>query len=514
MLEMIFLPNFEQNSVRLFCSKRYFLYICSKINAKIMAQKIIGRKQESKELLDLYKENKPVFAVIYGRRRVGKTFLVRELFQDKMSFYHTGLSPYELSGQKIMEQQLASFYSSLVRYGSKSKKVPSSWLEAFDALINLLEEQDADKRQVIFIDELPWLDTPRSGFVTALEHFWNGWAAGKQNVMLIVCGSATSWISDKLLNNKGGLFDRTTDEIKLRPFTLGECEEYYQANNIVMSKFDQIQCYMATGGIPYYISMLQKGKSLAQNMDRLFFEPAAKLGLEFDRLYSSLFTNAEDCMTIVRLLAQKRQGYTRKEIVSLTKIPNGGGLSATLKSLEVSDFITSYVKYDYPKREVYFRLTDFYSKFYLSFIDGRKTTNPHFWQDNLLTPELTAWRGFTFESLCYYHLPQIKQALGISGVQTEVSPWKSRKEKDGAQIDMIIDRADRVINVCEMKFCEDDFSINAAYDKNLRHKLSTFAEETKCRSSLHLTLVTTYGLKFNEYAGRVQSVVTMDDLFK
>jgi hypothetical protein len=332
--------------------------------------------------------------------------------------------------------------------------------------------------------------------------------------MLIVCGSATSWISDKLLNNKGGLFDRTTDEIKLRPFTLGECEEYYQANNIVMSKFDQIQCYMATGGIPYYISMLQKGKSLAQNMDRLFFEPAAKLGLEFDRLYSSLFTNAEDCMTIVRLLAQKRQGYTRKEIVSLTKMPNGGGLSATLKSLEVSDFITSYVKYDYPKREVYFRLTDFYSKFYLSFIDGRKTTNPHFWQDNLLTPELTAWRGFTFESLCYYHLPQIKQALGISGVQTEVSPWKSRKEKDGAQIDMIIDRADRVINVCEMKFCEDDFSINAAYDKNLRHKLSTFAEETKCRSSLHLTLVTTYGLKFNEYAGRVQSVVTMDDLFK
>lgn len=479
-----------------------------------MAQKIIGRKQESKELLDLYKENKPVFAVIYGRRRVGKTFLVRELFQDKMSFYHTGLSPYELSGQKIMEQQLASFYSSLVRYGSKSKKVPSSWLEAFDALINLLEEQDADKRQVIFIDELPWLDTPRSGFVTALEHFWNGWAAGKQNIMLIVCGSATSWISDKLLNNKGGLFDRTTDEIKLRPFTLGECEEYYQANNIVMSKFDQIQCYMATGGIPYYISMLQKGKSLAQNMDRLFFEPAAKLGLEFDRLYSSLFTNAEDCMTIVRLLAQKRQGYTRKEIVSLTKIPNGGGLSATLKSLEVSDFITSYVKYDYPKREVYFRLTDFYSKFYLSFIDGRKTTNPHFWQDNLLTPELTAWRGFTFESLCYYHLPQIKQALGISGVQTEVSPWKSRKEKDGAQIDMIIDRADRVINVCEMKFCEDDFSINAAYDKNLRHKLSAFAEETKCRSSLHLTLVTTYGLKFNEYAGRVQSVVTMDDLFK
>lgn len=179
------------------------------------------------------------------------------------------------------------------------------------------------------------MDTPRSGFITALEHFWNGWGAGKENLMLIVCGSATSWISDKLLNNKGGLFDRTTDEIKLRPFTLGECERFYQANHIVMSKFDQVQCYMATGGIPYYISMLQKGKSLAQNIDRLFFEPNAKLKLEFDRLYSSLFTNAEDCKKIVRLLAKKQQGYTRKEIQVLTNLADGGGLSTTLKTLEV-----------------------------------------------------------------------------------------------------------------------------------------------------------------------------------
>lgn len=479
-----------------------------------MAQEIIGRKQEIKELTALYLANKPVFAVVYGRRRVGKTFLVRELFGEKFSFYHTGLSPYEMNGEKLLEQQLKNFNNNLIRYGSNTKSSPQNWFEAFDALINLLEEQGKDKRQVVFIDEMPWLDTPRSGFITALEHFWNGWGAGRENLMLIVCGSATSWISDKLLNNKGGLYDRTTDEIKLSPFTLGECESYYKANNIVMSKLEQAQCYMATGGIPYYISMLQKDKSLAQNIDRLFFESNAKLKFEFDRLYSSLFTNAEDCKKIVRLLSKKRQGYTRQEIMKAMNLPSGGGLSATLKALEVSDFITSYVKYGYPKREVYYRLTDFYSKFYLSFIDGKKTTNPRFWQDNLLTPELTAWRGFTFESLCFYHLPQIKQALGISGVQTEVSPWKSRKEKDGAQIDMVISRADRVINICEMKFCEDDFSINATYDKNLRHKLSTFMEETKCRCSLHLTLVTTYGLKHNEYSGRIQSIITLEDLFK
>ena len=479
-----------------------------------MAQKIIGRSQEARELQELYENGKPVFAVVYGRRRVGKTFLVRELFKNAMTFYHTGLSPYELATDKLKTQQLGNFYSSLVRYGSKRGKLPQDWFEAFDMLIALLESKNTGKRQVVFIDELPWMDTPRSGFVTALEHFWNGWGAGRDNLMLIVCGSATSWISDKLLNNKGGLYDRTTNEIKLRPFTLGECASFYEQEGIVMSRYDQLQCYMITGGIPYYLSMLQKGKSLAQNVDRMFFAPDGKLSLEFDRLYSSLFTNDEECKKIVRLLAKSRQGYTRKDIVSLAKLTDGGGLTATLKALEVSDFVTSYVKFGYPKREVYYRLTDFYSKFFLSFIDGKRTTNPTFWQDNLKTPELTAWRDFTFETLCYYHLPLIKQSLGISGVQTEASAWKSRKEKDGAQIDMLISRADNVVNVCEIKFCEDDFTITAAYDKVLRNKLSTFEEETKCRKSLHLTLVTTYGVKCNEYSSRVQNVVTMDDLFK
>lgn len=481
-----------------------------------MAQKIIGRKLEIKELQELYHSDKPVFAVVYGRRRVGKTFLVREMFGDKLSFYHTGLSPFELENERLKERQLENFHTSLVRYGSRRSRAPKDWFEAFDRLIELLEKKDPQKkqRQVVFIDELPWMDTSRSDFITALEHFWNGWGAGQDNLMLIVCGSATSWISDKLLNNKGGLFNRTTDEIKLRPFTLGECEEYYKANGIVMSRYDQLQFYMATGGIPYYLSMLQRGKSLAQNIDRLFFEPNAKLYAEFDRLYSSLFSNADDCKKIVRLLAKKRQGFTRKEIGEITKLPLGGGLSNTLKALEVSDFIIAYTKFARSKREVYYRLSDFYTKFYISFIDGNKTSNPHFWQDNLLSPELTAWRGFSFEALCFSHLMQIKQALGISGVQTETYPWKSKAEKDGAQIDMVIDRADKIINICEMKFSDDDFVVTAAYDKSLRNKISTFKDETKTRKALHLTIVTTYGLKFNEYSGRVQNLVTMDDLFK
>lgn len=478
-----------------------------------MAQEIIGRKSEKAELLRLYNSNVPVFAVVYGRRRVGKTFLVRELLSDKFAFYHTALSPYELNGSELRRQQLMSFYLSLKDYGSDIKAVPDSWIEAFNALKELLKAKDQGQRLVVFIDELPWLDTPRSGFLTALEHFWNGWGAGKQNLMLIVCGSATSWISDKLLNNKGGLFDRTTDEIRLYPFTLDECEKYFKSQNIVMSRYDQLQSYMAVGGIPYYLSLFQKGNSLAQNIDRLFFTRDAKLKYEFDRLYSSSFTNSDDCIRIVKLLARKRQGFTRKDIADMTKISDGGGLTNSLKALEVSDFISVYRKYGYPKREVYYRLIDNFSKFWISFCDGNLTTNTSFWANNQNLPPIRSWRGFSFESVCFYHVDKIKQALGISGVQTEVYPWKSKTEKNGAQIDMIIDRADNVMNVCEMKYSDDDFMITAAYDKELRHKLAILREETGCRKAFHLTLVTTYGLRQNEYSGRVQNVITMDDLF-
>ena len=479
-----------------------------------MANKIIGREREQKELAELYRTDRPIFTVVYGRRRVGKTYLVRQMFEKKFAFCHTGLSPFELSAEKIADQQLRAFYGSLVQYGSKLNEIPKTWFDAFDELICLLRNKQSKDKQVIFIDELPWMDTPRSGFLTAFEHFWNGWGAHQDNLMLIVCGSATSWISDKLINNKGGLYNRVTNEIKLMPFTLGECEAFYKANGIVMSRYEQLQCYMAIGGIPFYMSLLKRGVSLAQNIDMLFFDRSAKLKQEFARLYGSLFTNSDECEKIIRLLATKRQGYTRKEIAEKTGLPDGGGLSSSLKALEVSDFISSYVKYDHPKRMVFYRLVDNFSMFFLSFVEGNKTSDENFWQANIKSQQLTAWRGFSFETLCFYHIRQIKHALGISGVHTESSPWSSKQKNEGAQIDMLIDRADNIINVCEMKFSEDEYTVTSSYDKQLRHKMTVFREETKCRKTLHLTLVTTYGLYFNEYSGSIQKVITMDDLFK
>lgn len=477
-----------------------------------MKQNIIGRKREIQELEDLYNSGRPEFVVVYGRRRVGKTFLVRELLSDNFAFYHTGLSPAELKPSALKAQQLQAFHTSLVRYGDTHSDIPFNWLEAFDRLTQLLENKEQE-RLVVFIDELPWMDTDRSGFITALEHFWNGWAAGNPRIMLIACGSSTSWINDKLVNNHGGLYGRLTSEIKLSPFSLAECEEYFKHNGLVVDRYDQLQCYMILGGIPFYLSLLKKGLSIAQNIDRLFFAPNGALRIEFDRLFASVFTNVKDCKTIVTLLAKKRKGFTRREIADNTGLPYGGGLTNTLRTLVVSDFVTPYVNYAHSERHTYYRLTDMFSLFFIHFLGKQRSSNATFWQNNVTSPAINAWRGFSFEAVVFQHIQQIKRALGILGVQTEVSPWHSDRIVDGAQIDMVINRADRVINLCEMKFCSDDFNVDASYDKDLRHKMTVFAEETKSKSSLHLTLVTTYGLAKSPYSSRFQNVITMDDLF-
>lgn len=479
-----------------------------------MVQEIIGRVKEKGLLEELYDSDRPEFVVVHGRRRVGKTFLIRELFNGRMAFYHTGLSPADRNnGDKtILQWQLEEFYASLVRYGYHGS-MPASWIDAFSALIKLLENGGSE-RQVVFLDELPWMDTPKSGFLPAFEHFWNGWGAGNSRLMLIVCGSSTSWILDNIVNNHGGLYNRLTYEIELSPFTLRECEEFYKNRNISMDRYDELQSYMIFGGIPYYMSLIRKNLSLSQNVDELCFNKKGALRMEFDRLFNSLFVNPESNKAVVRELFKRKSGLMRKELREGLIHQNGGGLTTLLKGLVAGNFITKYRNFNGSKRDIYYRLTDPFCLFYLTFMDGNKTTDERFWSNNLHTGSLNSWRGLAFENLCFSHIAQIKEKLGIAGVYTEVQPWRSKAIEGGAQIDMLIDRADNVINICEMKFSSDDFEITRVYDKELRHKLSVFSSETNTRKSLHLTIVTTYGLKRNEYSGRVQSLVTMDDLFK
>ena len=480
-----------------------------------MKSNIIGRKHEQSILKSLYNSKQAEFVVIYGRRRIGKTFLVRETFAGSFAFSHTALSPFELAEANtdlLYRQQLVVFGNSLREYGDYHHEPPHDWFEAFAWLKELLQRQSRRKRQVVFLDELPWMDTPRSGFATAFEHFWNGWGAGQRRLMLIVCGSAASWINDKFINNTGGLYGRTTREIHLSPFTLSECRQYFKSRQIEMDDYDLLQCYMIMGGIPYYLSFMEKGKSMSQNIDLLFFNRGGKLQTEFERLFKSLFTDFGKCMSIVRLLSTRREGFTRKEIAEKLGLSSGGGLTQVMRSLEASDFVMRYIPYGGSSHDTHFKLIDMFSLFYMSFIDSHPTSDTHFWQDNQRSPSLNAWRGFSFENVCYVHQWQIRKTLGISGVHCEVLPWRSKEAGNHTQIDMIIDRADRVVNICEMKFSSDDFTIDKAYDNELRSKIQTFIEQTHCRKTIHLTLVTTYGLKPNKYIGRVQSVVTMDEL--
>ncbi len=478
---------------------------------------MVGRSKEIQELNNLYNSGEAEFVAVYGRRRIGKTYLINEVFNGKFAFKHSGISPIEdsdvLKGSSPLKDQLKNFYNSLILSGMKPSKCPSNWMDAFLMLELYLQSIDDGSRQLIFIDELPWLDTPKSGFIKAFESFWNNWACARKNVMLIVCGSATSWINDKLVNNHGGLYNRLTREIKLEPFTLKECEEYFTNKNIKLSKYDIVQAYMICGGIPYYLSYFYNAYSLAQNIDSLFFEKNAPLRNEFNRLFNSIFTNPELMKSIVRCIGRKRIGCTRNEITEALKISSNGNLTEALTALISSDFIVKYTPFGQRKIE-YYKLIDPYCIFFLKFIDGSNHLPEDFWLSNLTSQTVVSWRGIAFENVCFNHIKQIKNALKIGGISSSESAWsKPQDDEDGAQIDMIIKRRDNTINVCEIKFYASEILIDKNLDKKIRFRSSLIEKEAPKTYTIKNTLITTLGIVPNEYSGIFSNVITLDDLF-
>lgn len=478
--------------------------------------KIIGRKREIEELNQLYNSDKSEFIAIYGRRRVGKTFLVDQALKDKITFRHAGLSPVDAEGNaNNLKQQLQHFQQSLQLQGVKKARCPKNWLEAFFMLEMHLQSISTDKRQVIFLDELPWMDTPRSGFITALEGFWNTWACHRDNIMLVVCGSANSWMLNNLVNNHGGLYGRTTYEIKLSPFTLSECEAFYKSKGVVMSRYDIAQSNMILGGIPYYMNYIDKQKSLAQNIDTLFFAPNAKLRDEFSRLFASVFSKPSEMMRIIKFIAKRRNGYNRNEIVKGLDLIDNGDLSKSLNALIASDFIDKYIPFGEKQRNSYYKLNDPFCLFYLRFVDGQKVIHPEFWMNNVTSPQINAWRGFAFEDLCLRHLNQIKSTLQIGGVTTTQSSWalQGDNNNDGTQIDLIIHRKDNVVNLCEMKFYSEDYTVTKEYHQKLVRRTNLMVEHLPRKTAIHNTLITTYGLARNLYFSDFQQIIVLNDLF-
>ena len=477
---------------------------------------IVGRKEEIAELETLYESGRPEFVAVYGRRRVGKTFLIKQALKGRITFQHTGVSPVGQGNDKNrLKTQLESFYYALLNHGLEGFKAPKSWMEAFFQLEQLLQDQDNGSRQVVFIDELPWMDTPRSGFLPAFESFWNGWCSGRDNIMLIVCGSATSWILSNLSRNKGGLYGRLTAEIKLSPFRLCECEEYFEQANVQMSQYDILQSHMVFGGIPYYLGYFQKGLSFEQNTDRILFGHKPRLHDEFNRLFAAIFSNPEESKKVVRLLATRHAGFTREEISKQTGIPLGGGLSCTLAALAESDFIMRYTPYGKPKTTVCYKLIDNFCLFWLKYVETNAHDN-NFMNDNCTADIMRAWHGIAFEEVCWQHMAQIKQALGIGGVQTSLSAWNVRGDdgKEGVQIDLLITRSDNVVNLCEMKFASAPYTINKDEEMHLRRRMEALKGTLSPKQTVHLTMITTYGVATGKYGGIVQKEVVMKDLFR
>lgn len=474
-----------------------------------MKQEVTGRQKE-KEIFNAVKTNqRSEFIAVYGRRRVGKTFLIRKQFEGDFSFQLTGIA------NASLEQQLSNFDMAFKKLTANKKTEPAkNWLHAFEQLSLFLEKSKKEKI-LIFLDELPWLDTTNSGFIQALEHFWNSWTSARSNIILIVCGSAASWMINKLINNKGGLHNRVTKRMKIAPFTLQECEQMLRAKKINLDRYQLIQLYMVFGGIPFYWNEVSKGLSATQNIQEICFSENGLLRNEFQNLYSSLFSNAERHIAIAETVAKKAKGLTREEIIKGSGLPDGGSMTRLLNELEESGFVRKYIPFGKKNRNSLYQLTDFYTLFFLKFMKDNRGYNKNTWLNTIDSPSYRAWSGYAFEQVCLYHVSQLKHALGVAAVQTNTSSWRSTSLEKGAQIDLIIDRRDQVINLCEMKFSINKFTIDKKYDTELRNKIAAFKKESSTRKSIFLTFITTFGLQLNNYAaGLVQNDINMDALFE
>lgn len=466
------------------------------------------------ELQRCMESDRSEFVIVYGRRRVGKTYLVDNFFNYEYDFSFVG-------GHRLTKQkQLRNFAKAMKKYAHLSHQPKySNWDEAFDDLEELVEHLPEDKRKVIFIDEMPWIDTPQSEFVEALESFWNGWAARRRDIVFVASGSSTSWMMDKLVENQGGLHGRITNNIYVRPFTLNEVELYMHSRGASWDRYQILQTYMIIGGIPFYYSLLNVKESLVKNVDRLFFRKNGELRIEFEELFSALFSNTEKYTCVVKLLNGKREGMTREEIEKATNIDKSV-LTIVLRNLERSDFVLRYTQFGNKSKGAIYRLVDFYTLFYYRFIDSFNAQDEEWWSHNFLSPSVESWQGLSFELLSLLHLLQIKQKLGISGMATSASSWRyvpTKKQKDngekGTQIDLLIDRADRIINLCEMKFSVKPYSITDSYENTLRNRMSLFQEKSKTTKTLVYTFVTTFGVANAVGRSIVGSEVNMDDLF-
>lgn len=472
-----------------------------------MELELVGRTYERKLLNQALQSKKPELIVMFGRRRIGKTFLIRQTLEKDILFEITGIYNVPL------REQLANFHIKLSVLNPKLV-APTSWIEAFHNLELTVLKSRSKQKKVIFIDEFPWFDTARSNFLPAFENFWNGFVSKRPDLLVIICGSAASYMIKKIVKNKGGLHNRLTERIRLNPFTLNETEKLLVKNGVKLTKYDITQLYMCMGGVPYYLEKVLQGESVAQSIDRLCFSKNGFLKSEFNNLFASLFNQYENHESVIRALSKTKSGLTRTQLLRKTKSISGGAFTKVLNELTEAGFIEKTTPFKQIKDATY-RIIDEYSLFYLKFIENTSAKEGNTWLNMFQKQSYKSWSGISFEAVCLKHIPQIKEALKITGVNSSSSTWAERNSTKNAQIDLLINRDDNVINVCEIKFYNSEFTIDKKYSSELKHKLHSFQENTGTSKNLFLTIISTYGVKRNAYSTEIlQNVVTLPQLFK
>lgn len=471
---------------------------------------LIGRQAEIKILTSAVGSPRAEFVALYGRRRVGKTFLVNRMFNNKFAFKMTGVI------EGTLKDQFTAFADAMSDYGLEMPHRPQDWMQAFVMLKNALKSRvGTGEPCVVFIDELPALDADGSHVASAVGYFWNNWACMHDNIVFIICGSATSWMITNVIDSKGGLHDRITVEMPIHPFTLKETEEYLEDKHFVWNRQMILQAYMVFGGIPYYLSLLNNDESLVQNVDRLFFSQDVRMRREFRRLFNTLYKKPDKYIDIIKALSTSRQGMTREELAAALKCANNGHLGNRLEDLIYCDLIRKNIvrEKEIKRKDAIYQLCDFFCLFYLTFVD-KAEVEQQFWTHHINTPPINTWMGLSYERICMAHIEQIKHALHIDTISTLTYSWRSKSTQPAAQIDLVIERADRIINVCEVKYSQEEYELDKEeYDKIFKRK-TAFISETGLRHIPWLTMITTEGIARGKYSEMIQSQVTLDDLFE
>ncbi len=470
---------------------------------------IIGRNEEKEILRECMESNKPEFIVVYGRRRVGKTYLIKEFYDKKFSFYSTGVN------SKIKKDKLRAFSESLVAYGCHLDRELKDWFDAFSSLKSLLGSPDCYRdpetgKRIVFLDELPWMDSKGSDFKAAFDYFWNTYGSSENDLLLIVCGSATSWIINNILKDTGGFYNRITNQIHLMPFNLKECKELAKSRNLDFDDKTIAKAYMVFGGIGYYWNLLMPSKSLDQEIERLCFDERGALHYEFANLFRSLFSSNGNHRKIIETLSKKSSGLTRNDLIDAKLSTGGKNLTKSLEELEQCGFIRRFNKPN-KSNSCFYQIIDPFCRFAIYFLENKKISS---WLSYIDSPSYYAWEGISFELLCLNHIKEIKNALGISGIETAEYSFRSKNHVPGAQIDLVIERKDMVVNLCEIKYSTVPYTIDAKYAENLENKKAAFIEETKTKNTVRLTMISPLGIKKNEYSSLIRNVVTLDDFFK